>query len=208
MGHGYRLEEEYMSFPLKRTMKFLFLAAALGAATLTAQEMLLDFDPALTTVGYTLGDVLHTVHGSFQLKRGQIHFDVATGKASGELIVDAASGTSGSNARDGRMHKNILESGKYPEIAFRPDRVEGTVAPKGTSQVKVHGLFAIHGAEHEVSIPAEVRMEPGQATAILRFPVPYVKWGMKNPSTFLLRVKDTVEIEVKTVAHFMPSMKS
>jgi polyisoprenoid-binding protein YceI len=170
--------------------------------------MVLDFRPDQTSVGYTLGDLLHTVHGTFQLKRGQIRLDPATGKASGELIVDATSGESGSKARDSRMHKNILESSKYPEITFRPNLVEGTIASKGPSQLKVHGQFGIHGAEHEIVIPVEVRMEPNQATAILRFQVPYVKWGMKNPSTLLLRVKDIVDIEVKAVAQVVPSLKS
>jgi hypothetical protein len=30
--------------------------------------------------------------------------------------------------------------------------------------------------------------------------VPYIKWGMKNPSTFILRVSDKVEITVETAA--------
>jgi hypothetical protein len=37
-------------------------------------------------------------------------------------------------------------------------------------------------------------------TAEIAFPVPYVKWGMKNPSTFILRVSQTVEIEIHAVA--------
>lgn len=191
---------------MKRVTRFwcaLPLALA-GCALLPAAEVTLEFTPAQTAVAYTLGDVLHTVRGTFQLKRGQIHFDPATGAASGELVVDAASGASGSNARDSRMHKNILESAKYPEITFRPERVEGSVAMRGLSQVQVHGRFAIHGEEHAITIPVAVELAPDQATVNLKFPVPYVKWGMKNPSTFLLRVKDTVEIEIKATARVAP----
>ena len=50
---------------------------------------------------------------TFRLKRGSIQFDNATGAASGELVVDSASGESGSDGRDKKMHKDIL--GK-PEI--------------------------------------------------------------------------------------------
>ena len=96
-----------------------------AAATLPVQHQSLQIDPAQTKVEFTLADVLHTVHGTFVLKRGTIRFDPATGKASGELVVDAASGESGNGARDRRMHKDILESDRYPEIVFRPDRVEG-----------------------------------------------------------------------------------
>jgi hypothetical protein len=43
------------------------------------------------------------VEGAFLLKRGAIHFDPATGKASGEVVFDAASGKTGNKSGD---HKN------------------------------------------------------------------------------------------------------
>jgi polyisoprenoid-binding protein YceI len=169
-------------------------------AALLAQGAVLELDPARTQVEFTLGDVLHTVHGTFRLKRGSIQFDPSTGEAGGEAVVGAASGSSGSAARDRRMHRSILESDRYPEIAFRPDRVEGAVAPQGASQVKVHGMFSIHGADHEITAPATVEITGGQAAVTMRFAVPYVKWGMKNPSTLLLRVSDRVDITVHATA--------
>jgi polyisoprenoid-binding protein YceI len=114
-------------------------------------------------------------------------------------VVDAASGQSGSPARDKRMHASILESGKYPEIVFRPDRVDGQVAPEGNSHVQLHGIFAIHGVEHEILFPIMVTAAAGQYTVNGSFEVPYVKWGMKNPSTLMLRVNDHVEITIETV---------
>jgi polyisoprenoid-binding protein YceI len=185
-------------------MRFLLPKLACGAllavASLSAQETALQIDPGQTEVGFTLGDVLHTVHGKFALKSGTIRFDPATGKASGELVVDAASGNSGSAARDRRMHQNILESAKYPEIVFRPDRVQGKVEPQGASQVELHGVFTIHGKPHEIVMPVRVEAKGDQYAATAHFTVPYVQWGMKNPSTLILRVSDKVDIDIKTVA--------
>ena len=161
-----------------------------------AQQTRLNLDPAKTTVSFTLHDVLHTVHGMFQLKSGAIAFDRATGKAEGLVVVDATSGNSGNRGRDSRMHREILESAKYPEISFAPLDVKGEIAPQGDSHVEIRGTFKLHGEEHEIEIPADVHMTGAELAADLKFPLTYVKWGVKNPSTFILRVSDTVEIEV------------
>ena len=179
---------------------FACAAMLAAASSIPAEDTVLQIDPSRTKVEFTLADVLHTVHGSFLLKRGDLRFDAITGKASGELVVDAASGDSGSGARDRNMHKNVLESARYPEIVFRPDRVEGKVTPLGTSHVGLHGMFSIHGTEHEITLPAVVEADGGQYTAGITFAVPYVQWGMKNPSTLFLRVSDKVEISIHTVA--------
>jgi polyisoprenoid-binding protein YceI len=168
--------------------------------SIPAQETVLQIDPALTKVSFTLEDVLHTVHGTFALRRGTIRFEPLSGKASGELVVDAASGNSGSPARDRRMKANILECDRYPEITFRPDHVQGKVLAEGASQIELHGMFVIHGSEHEVTLPLQVEASAGKYRATGRFDVPYVKWGMKNPSTLMLRVKDKVAIDIQTVA--------
>lgn len=170
-----------------------FLAAV--AVSLHGETLVLD--PAHTNVEFTLGDVLHTVHGTFKLKSGVIHFSPETGKASGSIVVDATSGNSGSGLRDRKMQKNVLESDRYPEIEFTPDSVIGKVPAEGTSQVQVHGVFGIHGAGHEMTLPFQVQVEAGQVTAATRFSVPYVKWGMKNPSTFLLKVNEAVDINIR-----------
>ena len=193
---------------MMKTMR-LFVPLGVSALLLAAGESVLSqpkpfaIDPAQPKVEFTLGSLLHTVHGDFHLKRGTLSFDPQSGKASGEIVVDATSGQSGSPARDRRMHAAILESAKYPEIAFRPDRVDGNVAPQGKSVAQLHGVFAIHGAEHEILLPITVDAAAGQYTVDGIFEVPYVSWGMKNPSTLLLRVNDKVEIAIHTVVHTM-----
>ena len=97
----------------------------------------------------------------------------------------------------------ILESARYPEIAFHPDRVEGRVALQGKSEVQLHGVFAIHGLEHEIRFPTRVDASDGRYIVTGAFEVPYVEWGMKNPSTLMFRVSDKVEITIQTVVHTM-----
>ena len=111
-------------------------------------------------------------------------------------MVDARSGESGSGMRDRKMHKEVLESEQYPEISFRPDRVEGKVAGSGKSSVKVHGMFRIHGVDREITVPAEAEISADHWTATIHFTVPYEKWGMKNPSNLFLRVEDSVQIDL------------
>lgn len=173
----------------------LILIAALAAAA-PAQDTGFQLDPAQTSIKFILGDVLHTVRGTFRLKHGALQLEPASGKISGEIVVDATSGESGSGVRDRKMHKEILESNSYPEISFRPDRVEGALATQGKSAVKVHGMFNIHGVDREITVPAEVEMSGDHWTATVHFTVPYAKWGMRNPSTLFLRVNDSVEIDL------------
>jgi polyisoprenoid-binding protein YceI len=162
----------------------------------TAQSLAFRLDPAHTTINFTLGDVMHTVHGTFRLGRGTLEFDPATNKLAGEIVADSKSGESGSTLRDRKMHREVLESDRYPEIAFRPDHIDGLVRLQGKSTVQVHGVFAIHGSDHELSVPAEIEMSTDHWSAMLHFAIPYEKWGMNNPSTLFLRVSDSVQIDL------------
>lgn len=191
---------ERMQGFLRDRVRRSFLAAiaflALATIAATAQDVAFQLDPQHTAVAFTLGDALHTVHGTFHLQRGSLHLDPASRKLSGEVVVDARSGDSGSGMRDRKMHREVLESDRYSEITFRPDRVDGTVLLQGKSSVKVQGIFNIHGSDHEITVPAEVEMTSDHWTATLHFSVPYVNWGMKNPSTLFLRVSESVDIDV------------
>ncbi len=160
-----------------------------------AQELLLQLDPAKSGADIILAGNLHTVDGSFSLKHGAIRFNPATGKASGEVVFDATSGKTGNSSRDNKMHKDVIQSRRYPEIVFHPDRADGALSTFGDSTLQVHGMFVIHGAEHEVTFPVEVNLAGTAWSAKASFQVPYVKWGMKNPSVLFLRVGDTVQVQ-------------
>ena len=166
------------------------------ASPVIAQNAVLELDPAQSQVNFTLGDILHTVHGNFKLKRGTVKFDPATGHASGLVVVDATSGDSGSHARDHKMHKDILESAQYPEITFTPQQVQGQVLPQGDFKVQVLGTFAMHGTTHPLTLVIQAHLAGEHLTADTQFNIPYVSWGLKNPSMLFLRVNDTVDIAI------------
>jgi len=167
------------------------------AGALAGADTVLELNPAKTEIAFMVDSTLHTVHGTFKLNRGSIRFDPDTGKASGEIVIDVPSGDSGGGMRDKRMLKEVLESAKYPEAVFTPDRVDGRLAAQGPSEVDAHGTIRIHGAEHELTLHFKVTSEGGQYMASTHFSIPYVQWGMKNPGNFVLKVGDKVDVEVK-----------
>jgi polyisoprenoid-binding protein YceI len=180
-------------------MKNRFPLLLICALPLAAAETAVELDPARTAVTFTLHDVLHTVHGAFKLKRGRMTFDAATGKAAGEIVVDVTSGASGNDGRDRRMHKEILESARYPDAIFTLDRVSGQLTPHGESQIDAHGTFQIHGSSHELTLHFRVETKGEELSASTSFTIPYVQWGIKNPSNFLLRVSDKLDMSVQAI---------
>jgi polyisoprenoid-binding protein YceI len=179
----------------------LTLLAAETVAT-SLHEVTIDVDPSTSNVYFTVGATLHTVHGTFNIKGGTVRFDPASGKSSGQIVVDVKSGATGVEARDRQMHRDVLESDRFPQAVFLPDRVTGLASLEGEHQVVVHGVLRIHGQDHEITFPAQVRIQDGRVTARAKFVVPYVSWGMKDPSTFVLRVSDKVNLEMNFAGTF------
>ena len=177
------------------------LALQFGASAF-AQQTALELDPARTAVHFTLKTSLHTVHGTFQLKSGKVSFDPQTRKVSGLLVVDATSGESGNSGRDSKMHREIIESPKYPEITFAPLEVAGDVQQQGDSQAQVKGTFRIHGQDHVIVIPVAIHSAGTELTLDTDFSIPYLSWGLKNPSTFILRASDTVQLSIHASGHW------
>ena len=189
-------------------LKSLVLASLLTLAPAWGQNhsVTVVLDPAQTVIRWTLNGDLHDTHGTFKLKSGQIVFNPDTGVAEGEILVDATTGESGDAARDKHMQQEVLESNRYPAIFFHPSQLKGSFRDTAEPQNLVgQGTFNIHGADHPLELPLRVQVAAGAVTATTQFTVPYVAWGMKNPSKFVLRVAKQVQVDITAKGTIKPA---
>ena len=178
---------------------FLLITLALVAMTLPleAAEQRLKLDLEATAVTFTLGSTMHTVDGIMHLSEGTIIFDLENGEASGRVVFDATMTETGNKKRDKKMHKKVLESVAFPEIVFMPEAIEGALAENGASELTLRGTVSIHGSEHPVALKARVEREGKKISATSALTIPFVKWGMHDPSFFVLRTDKAVEVSLQ-----------
>lgn len=170
--------------------------AALAPAAPAAAETVLRLDPAATDVSFEVPATGHDVHGLLRLAAGEVRFDPATGEAAGTITVDAKSAETGNGSRDRTLHEKVFESELFPSFVFTAERVEGALPADGKGEVRLRGTMRVHGDDHPMVLPAEVEVHGDEVVADVTFEVPYVAWGMHNPSLMFLRVADAVAVTV------------
>ena len=180
-GNALRHIRSLLGLPLY----FLYVSIA-SATDASSHQRTLVLKPEATAIHWTLSGNIHTVHGTFELKRAVIDLNLEDGSVDGLVEVNATSGQSGNTARDQRM-QSILESDRYPIISFHPTKVIGRVVPFRDEVVTVEGIFRIHGADHPLQM--QINIHPKRNAIILKteFAVPYVDWGMEDPSILFFR---------------------
>jgi polyisoprenoid-binding protein YceI len=172
-----------------------------AAASAELRSGTLELDPSKTVIKFSLLGNLHTTNGTFKLERGTITGDPATGKAGGSIVVDARSGDSGIGMRDKDMRESVLETQRYPEITFDPHHF--TLEPKGGGQFQAttQGVLTLRGGRHNVAFTAQGKVVGNDVTATAHFSVPYVAWGLKDPSILFLTVAKQVDVDIATTGH-------
>ncbi len=186
---------------------FPSLCALLAAGLLLAprgasagQMLVLKVDPAESSLGFTLGATMHTVHGSLGSPSGRIAFDPATGLASGEVTIDLTRADTGIERRDRKMHEQVLATDRYPTAVYHVERVDLPAGlHQGENDLQLHGTLELKGDAHPIDVPAVATLDGRRVRADAKIEIPYVDWGLHDPSFFVLRVAKQVEVEMTIV---------
>jgi len=191
---------------MKTFAKSAILALPLLLATAAfAQHQTFTVNPGVSQVAFALGGSGHHVQGTFHVQSGSIDFDAKAGTISGSIVVAAGSGDSSEPSRDKKMNADILDVPHFADISFVPKSYKGTIAPSGDSTIQVGGVFTLHGTPHDLTVPLQLHADAANLTAKTHFTVPYVAWGLKDPSIFILKVAKEVDIDLTLVGRVSAS---
>lgn len=182
-------------------MKYLAaLALAVVLAPVAfAQHQTFAINPGASQVKITLKTTHEIVNGIFHVQSGSVEFYRNAPTMTGSIVVAAGSGNTGNDSRDKKMNKDILKVNQYATVSFEPKTYSGAIAPSGESTIQVTGIFTLLGTPHEITIPMQVRLDGVTATAKAHFVVPYVQWGLRNPSFLIWKADNDVAIDLNLV---------
>ena len=174
----------------------VFAIAVILVPPALAQHQTFVVNPDASEVKMTLKTTHEIVNGTFHVQSGSIEFDCSTPKMSGSVVVLASSGKTGNDSRDKKMNKDILKVGQYATVFFEPKTYTGAIAASGDSTIQVTGIFTLLGTPHEITVPMLVHLNGLSTTAKANFVVPYVQWGLKNPSFLIWKADNDVAIDL------------
>jgi polyisoprenoid-binding protein YceI len=177
----------------------VFVLAVILSPAVLAQHQTFTVNPDASEIKMTLNTTHEVVNGTFHIQSGSIEFDPSSPKMSGSVAVLAGSGKTGNDSRDKKMNKDILKVDQYTTVFFAPKTYTGTIAPSGDSTIQVTGVFTLLGNSHDLTIPMQIHVDGSKATARAHFVVPYVQWGLKNPSFMFWKAENDVAIDLNLV---------
>ncbi|MCC6273588.1 MAG: YceI family protein, partial [Deltaproteobacteria bacterium] len=101
-----------------------------------------------------------------------------------------------------RTHEKVLQSEKFPEIAYVSDRVQVWKTGEGRYDVDVQGHLTLHGVTRSVPLRASVQVRGNRFEAAGEAPVSQKEFKIKSYAYQggALRVADEVKISFNLVA--------
>jgi len=170
------------------------------AAPEAAPERVYRVDPDHSTAGFTLDSTWHLVHGSGARLEGELRIsgqEARTLRLDGEVRAPASQLVTGNDRRDRKMHQETLAVEEHPYIRFHPSGIVGEQPEGLQDDGREHGLVVagrleVRGAARPVEVPVTVRFTPGRVLVDGTIEIPFLEFGVPDPSFFLARVEKVV----------------
>ena len=101
------------------------------------------------------------------------------------------------------MRDEVLETAKYPEIAFKSTKIEAMKTADGQYQAKIWGDLTLHGVNHPVLITPQLTFDNKSLRARGEFSLKMTEYSIKPPSVAggTIKVKDTLKFTFDILAH-------
>ena len=94
------------------------------------------------------------------------------------------------------MKREFLEVTSFPVATFTPQKVSGFNPTASSQKISVTGTMTLHGGNHPMTLEFTVTQDGTMTTATARFAIPYVDWGIKNPSIPFVKVEKEVTMDI------------
>jgi polyisoprenoid-binding protein YceI len=137
------------------------------------------------------------ITGSFTLTQAASGYSVTAAS----FTVDVSKLTSDRAQRDQRIHRQGLESDRYPTATFQltsPIALPAEATSGQTVHVSATGALTIHGVTKTVTIPIDALLSGSQIQLVGSISFPFSDFGMTPPSIGgFVSVQNTATMEFK-----------
>jgi len=133
---------------MRKIIMNAIILAVLPASVMAADSFTID--PLHTFPNFTISHLgFSTMHGRFGKTTGKLTFDEAKGTGSVEVVIDAASVSTGFVKRDDHLRSpDFLNANEFPEITFKSTKAKINNDASGV----VEGNLTIAGVTKPVSL--------------------------------------------------------
>ena len=192
---------------MKTIAKSLFLALPLSfAPAAIAQHQTFTVNPDASKVAFSLGGNAHHVDGTFHVQSGSIDFDRTRAN---HLRLGGCRGRQRQQRRSGPGQEDELRRSRRGALCRNllcAQELSGNrCGQRAIPPSKSAAYSPLHGTPHDLTVPMQIHIDGTTLTAKTHFTIPYVKWGLKDPSIFILKVAKEVDIDLTLVGRLSSS---
>lgn len=181
-----------------KLLKLICLSLLLSLFFLSAAARFEGALDARSYVSYAARTPSHAWEGRAPVEVLRLQFDdeAPNRNLDLEIVLEAASFSSGNFARDINARRTVFETGLYPEITFTGKRLSGgtDLSKNGEYERELSGTLTMHGVTRELTTPLTLTRRGANLSVSGSFEVLLSDFEMERPSLFGSVVEDSVII--------------